>query len=147
MIRKNDDHGSVPLITIIEGHSNSNFFNPVNKSISWNSRMGLYTNHDIYLSPATRLNHELGHALHYDNNPEQFEKDIKTLAGSDDETYTVEEKQTIQGIERQTAEKLGEINSGDITRDDHSGIPFVTDSPLSNKNINSMEVIFYPKNK
>lgn len=70
-----------------------------------------------------------------------------TPVGGADETYTVEEKQTIQGVERQTAEKFGEVGSGNITRDDHGGIPFATGSPLSNKNINSMEVTITPNNK
>ena len=109
--------------------------------------MGLWTEKDVNLSPATRLNHELAHALHYETDPEQYKKDIKTPIGGADETYTVEEKQTIQGVERQTAERFGEVSPGSITRNDHGGIPFATESPLSNKNINSMEVIITNKKK
>lgn len=135
------------IYTITEGEDNSNYFDSSNKTISWNARMGLYTSHDVYLSPATRLNHELDHALQYDNNPKQYEKDTNTFVGSIDETYSKEEQRVIQGIERQTAEKLGEISSGDITRDNHSGIPFVTDSPISNKELNSSEVTIFPQKK
>ena len=132
---------SSEVYTITESNANSNYFDYSNKTISWNSRMGLWTEKDVNLSPATRLNHELAHALHYETDPEQYKKDIKTPIGGADETYTVEEKQTIQGVERQTAERFGEVSPGSITRNDHGGIPFATESPLSNKNINSMEVI------
>jgi RHS repeat-associated protein len=138
---------SSEVYTVTESNANSNYFDYSNKTISWNSRMGLWTEKDVSLSPATRLNHELAHALHYETNPEQYKKDIMTPVGGADETYTVEEKQTIQGVERQTAEKFEEVGSGNITRDDHGGIPFATGSPLSNKNINSMEVTITPNNK
>ena len=138
-------NNSSNVYTLTESNSNSNYFDYANKTISWNPKMGLYTSKDIFLSPATRLNHELGHALHYDNNPEQYKKDIATSAGGADETYSVEEKQTIQGIEQQTAEKLGEITPGGITREDHSGIPFSTSSPLSNKDFYPMDVVIKPE--
>ena len=92
------------------------------------------------------MNHELDHALQYDNNPEQYKIDIKTPAISDDETYTIEEKRVVEGTESRTARNLGEIGNGSLTRNDHTGRPFLTDSPISNKELYPQEVIIYPNN-
>ena len=136
---------SPKVYTLVENSGNSNSFDSSTKTISWNSRKGLYTSNDAYLSPATRLNHELSHALQYDKNPEQYKKDMNTRAEGEDETYTVEEKRVIEGTESQTAVCLGEINSGEITRNDHSGRPFDTSNPISNREMNPMDVIISPK--
>ena len=130
---------------IAENNKDSNSFNSSTNTISWNPRKGLYTNKDAFLSPATRLNHELGHAVNYLDDPQEYHKNIETQIEGDDETYTVEEKNVIEGIESETAISLGEINQGETTRNDHNGVTFDTDSPLSNKPINRFEVIILNK--
>ncbi len=136
---------SPEVYTLVESSGNSNSFDSSTKTISWNSRKGLYTSNDVYLSPATRLNHELSHALQFDMNPEQYKKDMNTHIEGEDETYTVEEKRVIEGTESKTAACLGEINSGEKTRFDHSGRPFDTNSPISNRELEPMDVIVFPK--
>ena len=61
------------------------------------------------------------------------------------DAMTVEEKRVIEGIESFTAACLGEINSGEITRNDHSGRPFDTSSSISNRELNPMDIIVFPK--
>ena len=136
---------SPEVYTLVESSSNSNSFDSSTKTISWNSRKGLYTSNDVYLSPATRLNHELSHALQFDKNPEQYKKDMNTRIEGEDETYTVEERRVIEGTESKTAACLGEIKSGEKTRFDHSGRPFDTNSPISNRELEPMDVIVFPK--
>ena len=136
---------SPEVYTLVESSGNSNSFDSSTKTISWNSRKGLYTSNDVYLSPVTRLNHELSHALQFDMNPEQYKKDMNTHIEGEDETYTVEEKRVIEGTESKTAACLGEINSGEKTRFDHSGRPFDTNSPISNRELEPMDVIVFPK--
>lgn len=136
---------SPEIYTLAESFDNSNYFVPSTRTVFWNSRKGLYTTNDAYLSPATRLNHELSHALQYNNNPEQFKKDNKARVEEEDETYTLEEKRAIEGVESQTAACLGEIHVGEVTRHDHSGIPFDTNSPISNIELNPFNIIVFPK--
>ena len=130
--------------TIIESDNSSNYFDPSNKTISWNSRMGILTTSLNCLSPATRLNHELDHALQFDINPDQYKRDVTTSAGCEDETYSIEEKRVIEGTESQTATRLGEIEKGTKTRTDHSGNPFSTNSPISNINPDLDKFIIKP---
>lgn len=138
---------SSEVYTITENNSYSNYFDPSNKTISWNSRMGLLTTSGNFISPATRLNHELDHALQYDTNIETYNRDVKTSVGGEDETYTVEEKRVVEGTESRTAIRLGEIEEGTLTRLDHSGSPFPTNSPISNEELNKNKIIITPSNK
>lgn len=85
------------------------------------------------------MNHEIDHALQFDKNPQQFHKDRKT----EDRQYTnKEEQRVITGSEQETARKLGEINEGEVTREDHRGQLYETTGPTSTQNV--LEVIAKP---
>lgn len=77
---------------------------PETKTIYWPPTMGIVTNNDVAMSPATVLNHEAGHALGHVNNPKKSETDHKTP----DTQYRNKEKIIIQGTEQKTARLLGE---------------------------------------
>ena len=132
--------------TIVESSGDSNSFDPSTRTISWNPRKGLLTTSGNFISPATRLNHELDHALQFGTNKDAYNRDVKTSAGGVDETYTVEEKRVIEGTESRTAARLGEIDEGSKTRLDHCGSPFQTNSPISHEELNENKVIITPKN-
>ncbi len=106
----------------------SNQFNPQTKTITWNSRVGFYTDNLYEMSPVEVLNHEIDHALEYDTNPIQQ----KTYGGIKDPNYSnLEEKRVITGSEQETAQKLGKLKPGEVTRDNHGGSPYETTSPIS----------------
>ena len=113
---------------IKEGTRNS--FSCASRVVEWNPNQGLYTGNAV-LSPATLLNHELDHAIEYQQNPDMYLSNIKLIPN--DDYHTKEEKRVITGSERKTAEAFGEIEEGDITRDGHHGIHIKTESPISNK--------------
>ena len=107
--------------------------------IEWNPLRGLDTGFTI-LSPAVLLNHEFAHAVNWLNSPDDFSKNIKLLSddSSDIDYHTIEDKNVINTVERDTAEKLGEIEKGEITRIGHGGIPVKTTSPTSNKTFDEL---------
>lgn len=98
------------------------------------------------LSPTTVLNHEADHALDDIENPVEHNRNRKT---SDANFDNKEERRVILGTETETAIKLGEIEKGQISRDDHSGYETRTSSPISKDTIfvnypslDEVEVIF-----
>ena len=116
-----------------------NRFNTKEKTIYWNPNSGLLTTNFVELSPTSVLNHEIDHALQFDKNPRQFKKD----ANSQNSQYdTDEEQRVITGSEQETARKLGEINEGEVTREDHRGQLYETTGPTSTQNV--LEVIAKP---
>ena len=57
-----------------------------------------------------------------------------------------EEERVITGSEQSTARALEEVSENEVTRTDHSGFAFQTDSPLSNKPLNEkVEFVIYGK--
>ena len=119
-------HASENVYYIAEGE-HSRFFSDT-KTIMWNSRLGLMTNNLQELSPTTMLNHEIDHALQYDENPEQQAADKRMEI---DDYGNMEEKRVITGSEQETARALGEIDTDEVTRTDHYGTPYVTTGPTS----------------
>ena len=103
-------------------------FNVATKTIYWDPSMGLLTSLNVALSPTTLLNHEGGHALRYLENPELYVRDTET---TDPKYGHLEERRNISGTEQNTASALGEIEDGQVTREDHTGIPYVTKAPTS----------------
>ena len=96
--------------------------------ISWCPTAGLLTTENVVLSPTTVLNHEFDHALQEIYNPEQKRQDKAT----EDFNYgNAEERRVITGTEQETAIKLGEIQPGQITRDNHMGKTITVDSPTT----------------
>lgn len=47
----------------------------------------------------------------------------------------------ITGSEQIVSLRLGEIMNGEVTRDNHNGYPFVTDSPISTKGEADIDVL------
>ncbi|SFG78361.1 RHS repeat-associated core domain-containing protein [Prevotella sp. KH2C16] len=127
-------NASPNVYTIKEATGEASSFSWKTRTVEWAYKYGLNTGFTI-LSPATRLNHDLDHAARYDNDPIGFLADIKPIKeGEPDEFYhTKDDKRVIMNSEKQTAEALGEIKSGEITRDSHSGVSIETISPISNK--------------
>ena len=107
------------------------FYDPSTKTIYWNPKLGIVTNENVALSPASALNHEADHALQNVTKTKQSEKD----RGSYDKNYSnKEEKRVIQGSEQKVARQLGEIKQGQVTRKDHKAkVAFITNNPMSNK--------------
>ena len=125
---------------IKENMGNSNYFDYASHEKSWNPTMGLNTDFTI-LSPATRLNHEFDHAVQYENNPTKYKNDIKPLDDKNPHSLynTEDDYRVITGSEQKTAEALGEIKTGEVTRMGHYGKPVETISPISNTPINKIE--------
>ena len=108
--------------------SNSNEFNPNTKTITWNSRLGIITDNLYEMSPVEALNHEIDHAWGYETNPVQQ----KMLGKIEDSNYgNLEEKRVIMGSEQETAQKLGKLKPGEVTRNNHNGSAYETTSPIS----------------
>ncbi len=132
-------HASEVTYYVTEGSGNSSF-KPSTKTISWDPNKALLTNELHELSPTSVLNHEVDHALQFDQNPEQQ----KTDGDTPDPNYgNLEEKRVITGSEQTTAKKLGEIKEGEVTRKDHGGTLYETTGPTSTDWKN--EIIVTPK--
>ena len=82
------------------------------------------------LSPATLLDHELDHAIQYKTKYRKWVEDRCT----EEDYETFEEKRVITGSEQKTAKANGELKKGyNVTRKNHNGISYITDSPVSNR--------------
>jgi hypothetical protein len=92
--------------------------------VAWESRIGLKVSSNGIQSPATRLEHEIDHAVDEINHPTDHRNRRKTANSQYDNE---EEKRVITGSETETAKANGEC-----TRDDHKGLPFNVHSPISN---------------
>ena len=99
---------------ISEGDESS--FRVEERTIYWDPNTAYQTNEGIWLSPATVLAHEAGHAKHYDQDPNQTLADKKT---KDKEYGDKEERKTIEGEEQRAAKKHKEIKNGAVTRRNH----------------------------
>ena len=122
-------HASDKIYYINEGKPlSSSSFNAKTKTITWSSRTGILTNNAFELSPTTILNHEIDHAVQFDQNRKQQLIDSKVK----DKNYgNKEEKRVITGSEQETARKLGEINKTEVTRNDHLGTLYETTGPTT----------------
>jgi RHS repeat-associated protein len=137
---------SESTVFIKEITNRSSYYSPKKKTIFWNPYQGLETTDGKLLSPTTVLNHEADHALDDIENPVEHNRNRKT---SDANFDNKEERRVILGTETETAIKLGEIEKGQISRDDHSGYETRTSSPISKDAIfvnyptlDEVEVIF-----
>lgn len=97
-------------------------------TIFWNPDLGLMTTNGNNLSPTTILNHEADHALARFTNYNEWIDNI----GEENVPYdNEEEKRVVTGSEQRTAKALGEISDGEVTREDHKGNSYRTESPTS----------------
>jgi hypothetical protein len=125
-----------------KGGVDGSTYSPKTKTINWNSRQGMITTEGQELSPATILNHEMDHANQHDKNPSQLKKDLNM---PDKQYENKEEKRVIEGSERETATKLGEIRDGEVTRKDHKGTLYTTKTSTTNDWQN--EIVVRPDKK
>ena len=118
------------IITIYEHNENANY--TLKDDIYWNPFSGLYTSakgEGHRISPTIRLIHEMGHKL------QELTGEYDT-ASDGSEWYSKEEKRDILEVETPAAIACGEIPENVISRDSHSGIPFITDSSTSTMIVN-----------
>ena len=109
-------------ITIAEGDINSegpNNFIPKNNTIYWLPKYGIITDNLYFLSPMENLQHEADHGAKYNSDPTTMLKDGEV---SDPAFGNREERRVILGSETETAQKLGKLKEGEITRSSHTGV-------------------------
>ena len=98
--------------------------------VFWNPILASETD-GAMLSPATILDHELNHAIQYKT---KYRKWIDDRSANDTDYTNLEEKRVITGPEQKTAKANGELKRGhNITRKNHRGVYYLTNSPISNK--------------
>ncbi|HLN34649.1 MAG TPA: M91 family zinc metallopeptidase, partial [Nitrososphaeraceae archaeon] len=108
----------------------NNIFHPGKNMIIWNPSLAMETSNGKSLSPSTMLVHESDHAKQRNTKTKEYFE----AKNEKDKSYdNLEEKRVIDGSERETAEKLGEINENENTRTDHEGWYFNVDDPTKNK--------------
>ena len=104
-------------------------YNPSHKKILWCPTAALLTTEDVKLSPTNSLNHEMDHCLENIEHPEtqrtNYRKEVSGYRNA-------EEERVITGSEQRTALALGEIKQGQVTRRDHTGTIFKTESSTTN---------------
>ena len=104
------------------------FFNSSLNTIFWDPFGGIITDNGFFLSPATVLNHEADHALRELTDPIQKKKDLMRI---DVQYGNAEERRVIEGSEQRTAYKHGEIEEGEITRNNHNGYRYEMNSSIT----------------
>lgn len=126
----------------VQGKSSSFSIIGNKNTIFWNSSNIISSRDGIWRSPATSLDHEIAHAVHYDTDPQGFTSDIGT-PGTD--YVTKEERNVIVGREQSTARKHGEIRNDQVTRTDYYGKTVSGD--VSEKSPEEIELIIQSQNE
>jgi len=115
--------------------------NPV---IHWSPKKGVKTKNGTVMSPSTVLDHEMDHGCAFDKAKQQLDKEnveawneyvATTKPGTSADYGKKEEERVITGVEQTTAQALGEVEPGKVTRTDHSGSYVWVNGPTSNKPI------------
>jgi len=105
----------------------SSFYGPI---IYWNPLNGTLTDEGFVLSPATRIEHEMDHAV------DDFLHPVENLKRVNDNKDTnfenKEEERVITGSEKKTAIANKEVKNGQ-QRKSHEGTTVVVESPTSTK--------------
>ena len=113
-----------------------------NPMIYWSPEKGVKTDNGTVMSPSTVLDHEMDHAVGFDNAKKQLDKGnveawnkyaATTRPGTSAAYGNKEEERVITGVEQRTAQALGEIEPGKVTRTNHGGNYVRVDGPTSNK--------------
>ena len=128
---------SKTVYTITESNNLNSKFDPKSNTIVWSSNAMILTTNGTSISPTTILNHELDHAAQKDKKPEQQKQDVKTKSTK---YVNKEEERVITGSEQETARNLGEIKEGEVTRTDHEGSLYPTNSPTSTEITNNLPI-------
>ena len=101
--------------------------------ILWNTNLGMKAKDTGYeMSPAEVINHEAAHAVQYDENQEQYQKDHDT---ENADYKNEEEKRVITGPEQETAKKMGKLKDGEVTRATHKATPIIVVSPINTEKV------------
>lgn len=98
-------------------------FLPETRTIYWDNAH-ITKSGNMWKSPATSLDHEVAHALHYDEalkNKDSMAKFSSRINTKVAEYDNLEEKDVIENREQSTARKHGEIRNDQVTRKNHSG--------------------------
>ena len=132
---------SKTVYTVAESNSLYSKFDGKTNTLTWASEAMMLTTNGTSISPTTILNHELDHAAQKDQNPGQQKIDGNTKST---DYKNKEEERVITGSEQQTAKNLGEIKEGEVTRTDHGGTLYKTDSPTSTE-ITNQVIVTAPK--
>ena len=103
-------------------------FNANSNTITWYSRVGIITDNSYEMAPVEVLNHEIDHALRHDTDPSGQKNDKNT---EDPDYGNMEERRVVTGSEQETARKLGKLEQGKVTRNNHNGSPNETKSPIT----------------
>lgn len=98
------------------GKSNKFVVDGTQTTIYWDPDTAYQTTEGIWISPATVLAHEVGHAIEYDKQPNEFMQNVKKEDGDYD---NVEERRNITTTEQKAARKHKEIKDGTVTRRNH----------------------------
>ncbi len=115
-------------------HNISQFVREEN-TIYWSPNQILETNHYLWLSPATILDHEVEHAVRYDTDfmnakddfiKRQYLKDH--IIGSSDQFWKKEEERVITGREQRTARRHREIRNDQTTRSNYKAKVYITNN-------------------
>ena len=103
-------------------------FNSEEKTIYWSPDQILETKENLWLSPATILDHEAEHAVRYDTDYARTDDESIKKAylsdrtkGSSNQYDTKEEERVITRREQRTARRHNETRSDQVTRRDHKG--------------------------
>ena len=108
--------------------NNGSEFVSTERTIYWNPNRALYTDNIYVLTPAELLSHEADHALFYDINPESS---ISRHRDTNSPYGNKEDERVITWTEQEVAKKLGRLQEGETTRENHKGIPYNVISPDS----------------
>ena len=98
------------------GKSNKFVVDGTQTTIYWDPDTAYQTTEGIWISPATVLAHEVGHAIEYDKQPNEFMQNVKKEDGDYD---NIEERRNITTTEQKAARKHKEIKDGTVTRRNH----------------------------
>ena len=123
-----------------------------NNTIYWDPNHLAKTDSEMWLSPATMLDHEAEHAVVYDRyatgkmtNEEIIEYSKSKERGSDKDYGTIHERNVIEFREQSTARKHGEIDNSQVTRRNHK-ISMVK-GDVANKTPQEIETIVRSNNE
>lgn len=118
----------------------TNSFSMSEQTIYWDPDTAFQTDEGIWLSPATVLAHEVGHAKAFDKNPSEYAKNV----AEPDKVYkSKEERRNITTTEQRAAKKHHEIRGNTVTRKNHKSVnrlnvsnltPYETEAILENNN-------------
>ena len=111
-------HKSENIYFVIEGEGKIKVSQTGVNTIYWKPDVALLTTNDKILSPATILAHEFEHGVDAETDMNQYIKNSET---ADEQYGDKNERKLITEEEQEIAKRHGEIEEGEVTRQDHKG--------------------------